>query len=183
LISTVLAKRYAKALFAVAKEDGKLEEYNQTLQELNAFLRDNPDIQEALESPIIGLDVKQAIIEELIKASNIDEHLANFLQLLVERNRVHHLPLIADAYQELMDEETGVIRARVTTAVPLSDDLKEKMREVFTQATGKEVVLVAEEDPSIIGGVIAHVGDMVWDGSIKSQLEGFKELIGRGEIG
>ncbi len=183
MISTVLARRYAKALFAVGKEEDKLQAFNETLQELNGFLKGNPEIGAALESPIIGLDVKQDIIEELIKAAKVDETMANFLRVLVERNRIHYLPLIAEAFQELIDEETGVVRARVTTAVPLSSDLQKKMEEVFAEATGKKVVLVAEEDPEIIGGVVAHVGDMVWDGSIKSQLEGLKESIGRGEIG
>ena len=183
MISTVLAKRYAKALFAVGKEEDKLQAFNETLQELNTFLKDNPDIEAALESPIIGLDVKQDVTEELIKAAGVDDTMANFLRVLVEKNRIHYLSLIAEAYQELMDEEMGVVRARVTTAVPLSEEIKSQMKEVFAKATGKEVVLVAEEDPEIIGGVVAHVGDMVWDGSIKSQLEGFKESIGRGEIG
>jgi len=183
LISTVLARRYAKALFAVGREDDKLQAFNETLQDLNGFLTGNPEIEAALESPIIGLDVKQDIIEELIKTAKVDETMANFLRVLVERNRIHYVPLIADSFQELIDEELGVVRARVKTAIPLSGDLQEKMKGVFAEATGKKVVLVAEEDPEIIGGVVAHVGDMVWDGSIKSQLEGLKESIGRGEIG
>ena len=178
-----MARRYAKALFAVGREEDKLQAFNETLQDLNGFLRGNPEIESALESPIIGLDVKQDIIEEFIKAATIDETMANFLRVLVERNRVHYLPLIADSFQELIDEELGVVRARVTTAISLSTDMQKKMEGVFAEATGKQVVLVAEEDPEIIGGVVAHVGDMVWDGSIKSQLEGLKESIGRGEIG
>ena len=183
MISTVLARRYAKALFAAGKEEGKLQAFNETLQEIRSFLEANPDIEAALESPIIGLDVKQDIVEELIKAAKIDKTMANFMRVLVQNNRIHYIGLIADAYQELMDEEMGIVRARVVTAVPLSKDLKSQMEKVFSEVTGKKVVLVAQEDPSIIGGVIAHVGDMVWDGSIKSQLQGFKESIGRGEIG
>ncbi len=183
MISTVLAKRYAKALFAVARETKKLKKYNTVLQDLNKFLKANSDIQAALESPVVPLEAKQEIVEELIKAYKIDENMAGFLRLLVEQNRVHHLSAIADAYQELMDEETGVVRARVITAVTVGKDLKKKMQDVFAKATGKDIVLEVKKDPSIIGGVIAHVGDKVWDGSIKSQLEGFKESIGRGEIG
>ncbi len=183
MISTVLARRYAKALFAAGKEEDKLQAFNETLQEIRAFLSANPEIEAALESPVIGLDVKQEVIEEIIKAAKVDKTMANFLRVLVQNNRVHHIGLIADSFQELMDEELGVVRAKVITAIPLKKDLKKKMEEVFSQVTGKQVVLETKEDPDIIGGVIAHVGDMVWDGSIRSQLQGFKETIGRGEIG
>ncbi len=183
MISTVLARRYAKALFAAGKEEDKLQAFNETLQALNEFLKANPDIEAALESPVIGLDVKQEVVEELIKAAGVDKTMANFLRILVQNNRVHYLGLIADAYQELMDEEMGIVRAKVTTAVPLKKDLQKKMQDAFSELTGKQVVLEAVEDPDIIGGVIAKVGDKVWDGSIKSQLMGFKESIGRGEIG
>ena len=183
MISTVLARRYAKALFAAGKDEDKLKAFNETLQAVRSFLESNPDIQAALESPVIGLGVKQEVVEHLIKAAKIPKTMANFMRVLVQNNRIHYIGLIADAYQELMDEEMGVVRAKVITAVPLKKNLKSKMEKVFSEVTGKKVVLVAEQDPDIIGGVIAHVGDMVWDGSIKSQLEGLKESIGRGEIG
>ncbi len=182
MTSTVVAKRYAKALFAVAREEGKLEAYAQVLADINAFLSKSPDIEASLESPVFPIDLKHKVVEELVKAYGVDDVMANFLRLLVERGRIQHLRLIAEGYQELMDEEMGVVRAVVKTAVPLPEDLKEKMAEAFAQASGKKVVLQVQEDPEIIGGVVAHIGDMVWDGSIKSQLQGFKESIGRGEL-
>ncbi len=183
MISTVLARRYAKALFAAGKEEDKLQAFNGALQTLDSFLKANPDIEAALESPVIGLDVKQEVVEELIKAAKVEKTMANFLRILVQNNRIHYLSLIAEAYQELMDEEMGIVRAKVITAIPLKKNLQKKMQEVFSTLTGKQVVLEALEDPEIIGGVIAKVGDKVWDGSIKSQLQGFKESLGRGEIG
>jgi F-type H+-transporting ATPase subunit delta len=113
----------------------------------------------------------------------IEAALANFLRLLVERRRIQHLKLIVASFQELMDEETGVIRAVVKSAVPLSEDLEEKFLEVLAQMTGKQVTLDIEEDPALVGGVVAHIGDMVLDGSIKSQLQSIRESIGRGELG
>ncbi len=183
MISTVLARRYAKALFAVAKEEDSLETYNKAIQAIGTLLAENPDVESALESPVVPPDIKEEIAEYIIKAVQVEESLANFLRLLVERRRIQHLRIIAESFQELMDEEMGVIRARVVTAVPLPAELKKKVAEVLSEVTGKTVALVTEEDPTIIGGVVAHVGDMVWDGSIRSQLQGFKESIGRGEIG
>jgi F-type H+-transporting ATPase subunit delta len=178
LISTILAKRYAKALFSVAKEEDRLDAFSAALQDISSFLSDNPDIEAALENPVVPPDIKLEVTEEIIKASGADDSLANFLRLLTERGRIQHLGVISDAYQELMDEETGVVRAIVKTAVPLSEEMHNRMKEIFSEKTGKQVALVTEEDPDIIGGVVAYVGDKVWDGSIRSQLDGFKESIG-----
>ena len=183
MISTVLARRYAKALFAVGKEEGKLDSFAEALATINSLMQESPDVEAALESPIVPPELKQGIVDEIVKAADFEDSLASFLQLLVERGRIQHLKLIAEAFEALMDEETGRVRATVRTAVPIPDDLREKMAGVLAEATGKEVILVTEEDPDIIGGVVAHVGDVVWDGSIKSQLAGLKESIGRGEQG
>ncbi len=183
MTSTVIAKRYAKALFAVAKEEGKLEAYGQALKDIDAFLERSPDVEAALVSPVFPADIKQSVLEEIIKASGVEDALAIFLRLLVERGRIQHLKLIVNCFQEFMDEETGVVRAVVLSAVPLPEDLRDKFSEVLAQVTGKQVTLEIEEDPAIIGGVVAHIGDMVWDGSIKSQLQSIRESIGRGELG
>lgn len=178
MISTILAKRYAKALFAVAREEDKLDAFSDTLQDISSFLSENPDIEAALENPVVPADIKLEVVEEIIKASGADDSVANFLRLLTDRGRIQHLAVISDAYQELMDEETGVVRAKVKTAVPLSEEMRARMMEILSEKTGKQVALVTEEDPDIIGGVVAYVGDMVWDGSIRSQLNDFKESIG-----
>jgi len=183
LISSIVARRYAKALFAIGKEVGKLEEISEQLNAVASFLGSEPEIEEALESPVYPPDLKGQIVREILKAIAAGEELTKFMELLVEKRRIQAIKVIQKFYQELMDEEMGVVRAVVTTAVPMLDDLKEKLKEILAQVTGKEVVLELQEDPSIIGGVVAHIGDMVWDGSIRSQLQGFKESIGRGELG
>ncbi len=183
MTNTVIAKRYAKALFAVAKEEGKLEAYGEALKDIDAFLERSPDVEAALVSPVFPADIKQTVVKEIIKASGVEDALAIFLRLLVERGRIQFLKLIVNCFQEFMDEETGVVRAVVLSAVPLPEDLRDKFSEVLAQVTGKQVTLEIEEDPAIIGGVVAHIGDMVWDGSIKSQLQSIRESIGRGELG
>jgi F-type H+-transporting ATPase subunit delta len=113
----------------------------------------------------------------------VEDALAIFLRLLVERGRIQYLRMIVSCFQEFMDEETGVVRAVVRSAVPLPKDLRDKFSEVLAKVTGKQVTLQIEEDPAIVGGVVAHIGDMVLDGSIRSQLQSIRESIGRGELG
>jgi F-type H+-transporting ATPase subunit delta len=183
LTSTVIARRYAKALFAIAREEGKLEAYSEALKGISDFLQKSPVVEAVLVSPVYPAPLKKAVVDEVIKAQGIQDVLATFLRLVVDRRRIQYLKQIVDCFQELMDEETGVVRAVVTTAVPLAADLKDKVAEVMAKVSGKQVVLQLQEDPAIIGGMVAHIGDMVWDGSIKSQLQGLKESIGRGELG
>lgn len=179
---TVVARRYAKALFAVGKEEGKLQEYGDALAQVASFLEENPEIEAALASPVFPLESKGAIIDEVVKAFGVTGELAALLSLMAERNRLMYLRQVAEHYRELLDEETGVVRAVVRTAVPISDELKQRMAEAFAKVVGRQVELEVKEDPEIIGGVIAHIGDVIWDGSIRSQLQGFKESIGRGEL-
>ena len=183
MISTIVARRYAKALFAIAKEAGKLEAVSGELEAIVGYLEKAPEVEEALVSLVYPADLKGTIIEEILKAIEAGPELRKFLELLVERRRIQVIRAIQQCYQEFMDEEMGVKRAVVTTAIPMPQDLTEKLKDILAKITGKDVVLELREDPSIIGGVVAHIGDMVWDGSIRSQLQGFKESIGRGELG
>jgi F-type H+-transporting ATPase subunit delta len=124
LTSTVIARRYAKALFAIAREEGKLEAYSEALKGISDFLQKSPVVEAVLVSPVYPAPLKKAVVDEVIKAQGIQDVLATFLRLVVDRRRIQYLKQIVDCFQELMDEETGVVRAVVTTAVPLAADLK-----------------------------------------------------------
>lgn len=182
MISSIIAKRYAKALFAVAKEEGQVDAVGNALKSVGEFMAQSPEIESALINPIYPMELKRSIVEEIIKAHELQGVLVTFLKLLVERHRIQCLSQIVDSFSEFMDEETGVVRAVVKTAVPLSPELKEKFAEVLAGISKKKILLQVKEDPSILGGVVASIGDTVWDGSIRSQLQGFKESIERGEL-
>ncbi len=160
----------------VGKAEDKLEAFGETLKQVLAFVEENPEVEAALVSPVFPADIKQNVVDEIIKAFAVDDIMAGFLRLLVQRRRIQHLRHIINCFQELLDEEIGVVRAVVRTAVALPEDLKEKIAEVMAQVSGKKVTLQLEEDPEIIGGVVARIGDMVWDGSIRSQLQALKNL-------
>lgn len=181
MTSIVLARRYARALFTLGKERGELDTICEKMVALDAFLRENPEIEQALSNPIYPPDVKKAVTDEIVKAFELSGTMETFLDLLVERRRVHYFRQIIDAFQGLVDEEKGVVKATVQTAVPLPEDLAEKLKELLAKVAGKQVVVQVKEDPEIIGGVIVRIGDTVWDGSIKSQLQALKQSIERGE--
>jgi len=165
----------------LGKEIGELDSIREKVVAIDAFFRENPDIEQALSNPIYPPDVKKAVTEEIVKAFEMSGALETFLGLLIERRRVHYFHLIIDAFQEFVDEEKGVVKAIVKTAVPLPDDLSEKVKDLLAKVAGKQVVVQVKEDPEIIGGIIVRIGDTVWDGSIRSQLQALKQSIERGE--
>ncbi len=182
MIRTIVAQKYARGLFAAAKDEGRVKEYGEELRRVAEFLKGQEEILEALESPIYPPDLKMEVVEEIIKGLKVEEAIAKFLRLLVEKRRIQFIADIVDAYQALLDEELGIARVEVRVPDSLDSELEKALAEALAKRVGREVVLKVVEDPSIIGGVWAKVGDLVLDGSIRAQLEKFKESIIRGEV-
>jgi F-type H+-transporting ATPase subunit delta len=175
--STIVARRYAKALFAVGKEDNALDAFGETLAILSELFVKQPDILDALTNPQYPLDVREKVAGELGRAINGPPVMINFLRLVVQKRRAAELPGIAEVFQGMIDADRNTSRGTVITAVTLNDALKGKVQASLEKLTGKKVILTTRVEPSIIGGLIAKVGDLVLDGSIKSQIAGLKESI------
>ena len=174
---TILARRYAKALFAVGKEEGTFVEYAQSLNDLAALYSEQPEVADGLTNLMYPLDVRAKVMSELIKALGADKIMARFLNLLVEKRRTDILPELAAEYQAIVDKDQNICRSRIISAMELSAALQAKVQATLENITGKKVILATEVDPSIIGGIVAKVGDLVLDGSIKTQLAGLNESI------
>lgn len=174
---TILAKRYAKAIFTVGQEQKKYEEYNEVLQGLANLYSTHPDVIDALTNPLYPMDVKENVMKGIVKSMKVDKIMGNFLNLLVQKKRAEILPEIALAYKTMVDEAKNISHGNVISAIELSDELKENVRKILEKLTGKKVELTTSVDSSIIGGIIAQVGDLVLDGSIKTQLAGLKDSI------
>jgi len=175
--STVLAKRYAKALFAVAKEEGALDEYGQALHEMATLFASVPEFKDALTNPVYPEDTRVKVMESVSAKMQVPPVAARFFKLLVEKKRAEALPEIAEVYQDLVDADRNLVRGVLSAASELPGDLTEKVKATLEKITGKQVVLDTRVDPALIGGIVAQVGDLVLDGSIRSQLAGLKESI------
>lgn len=174
---TILARRYAKALFAVGKEQDNYEGYNQALQALAGLYASRPEVADALTNPLYPLDIREKVMAGVIKSMGVDKIMGNFLSLLIQKKRVAILPEIADEYQAMVDDEKNICHGNVISAIELSAELQATVQIKLEKLTGKKVKLTTSVDPSIIGGIIAKVGDLVLDGSIKTQLAGLKDSI------
>ncbi|WP_136795153.1 MULTISPECIES: ATP synthase F1 subunit delta [Desulfosediminicola] len=174
---TILARRYAKALFAVGKEQDKFEAYGDALQAVAALYNSTPAVADALTNPLYPMDIREKVMTGIVSSMDADKVMGNFLNLLVQKKRAEILPEIAEEYKAMVDDEKNISHGSVISAVELSDELQAKVQATLEKLTGKKVELTTSVDPSIIGGVIAKVGDLVLDGSIKAQLAGLKDSI------
>jgi len=175
--NSVLARRYAKALFMVAKEENTVADYAGKLNELSEVYRSEPVVQDGLVNPMYPLEARSKVMTYLAEQVGASATLANFLKLLVQKKRAGIIADIAEAYQDMVDADQNVCKGKLRSAIALDDTLQEKVKATLEKITGKTVILSTEVDPSILGGIVAQVGDLVLDGSLKTQLSELKESI------
>ncbi|MCD6490619.1 MAG: ATP synthase F1 subunit delta [Thermodesulfobacterium sp.] len=176
-----IAFKYAKGLFTAAKELNKTKEFGEELNQIKDLLTSMPEVLSALQNPIYPPDLKMEIIDEILKSIKVDPEIERFLKLLVERRRIQYIKEIVAMYQELLDEELNIARGEVITAYPLGSEEKKELEEVLKGYLKKEVILESKVDEEIIGGIKIKIGDLIFDGSLKTQLGKFKEII-KGEV-
>ena len=177
MASDAVARRYAHALFEIGQEHGKLKGLRDELDSIAAAFGGSDEFRRLLLHPGIETDERRSAIRTLAESWGLDEMLVNFVFLLLDNERVRKLPAIAEVYRGLVDEEAGHVRATVTSAVELDGGEKRALKDVIGEMTGKEVILTTEIDESIIGGAITRIGGVVYDGSVRNQLENLKENI------
>lgn len=176
-----IARRYAKALLLIGKEDGQTETYRKELAEFTRLLEHEALLAQTISNPLYNAASREKVLGQVVARMQLSRVMSSFLLLLFAKGRIGFVASINDFYQKLADELKGVARARLVSAMGLSADTVEKIRTALSQLTGKKVVLDMAEDPSLIGGVVTQIGDLVLDGSIKTQLLNMRESLKRGE--
>lgn len=175
--NAILANRYAKALFSVAQEENAFDDYAKSLKEIVTAMTTYPEVKDGLTNVMYSVDVRCKVMAHIAEAQGATQIIKNFLDLVIQKKRAAFLPEIAEAFQALIDAQRNICQGTVVTAMPLSAELNEKIQATLEKITGKKVVISTKVDPAILGGIIAKVGDLVMDGSIRSQLQGLKESI------
>jgi F-type H+-transporting ATPase subunit delta len=134
-----------------------------------------------IESPLYELTLKKRIFKAVIANAGISKYIVNFLNILLEKDRISELSSILQSYYDIISEVSGKAKASVVSAVELSQAQQLEISKAFSNITKKQVEIDMSIDPSLIGGLIVEVEGMVYDGSIKSQLIKFKEIL-KGEM-
>jgi F-type H+-transporting ATPase subunit delta len=178
MTSRAAATRYARALFDVARKEGDVQQAGRDLAGFAALLAANDVLGRTFANPAIPAARKRGVVEQLLAhAPGLSPIVSKLLLLLAERDRLVLVPDIASAYQSRLMEEAHVVRAEVTTAVPLGDDRLAALQQGLARATGREVQVETRVDPSIIGGAVARIGSTIYDGSVTTQLQKVKERL------
>ncbi|HXF57125.1 MAG TPA: ATP synthase F1 subunit delta [Actinomycetota bacterium] len=171
-----LVEEYARALLAVAEAEGELADVEEELYRFGKAVEREPGLRDALTDPGLPTDRKRAVVEELL-SRKASRHTRNLVAFLIEQGRARDLPRIVEALAELAAERRRRVVAEVRSAVPLDDERRERLARALSRATGKDVEVRVLVDPSVIGGVVARVGDQVFDGSIRNRLQQARERL------
>jgi F-type H+-transporting ATPase subunit delta len=182
LIDLTVARRYAKALLTLGKEDGNYPEYGEAISGFAALLQREPELKDALLNPVHSRDDRRKLLLRMIDLLQMPPMVANLLQLMFDKLRLNALDGVAMAYQQLLDVVDNVSRAKVKTAIHLDEATQDRLRQTMEKLTGSTVMMEVEEDPSIIGGIVARVGDLVLDGSVRTQINSLRESLIKGEV-
>lgn len=172
-----IARRYAKAIFELALETNRVEEIGRELQTVLAAFESSDEARAVMMAPVLTGDEKVQLVEALLARLTLDPVVGNSLRLLADRNRLADLPDIVGEFNALADKQIGRIRARVTTAIQITDEQVQQIAQSLAGATNRKVLVDRTVDPGILGGVVAQIGSTIYDGSLKTQLEDMKKQL------
>jgi F-type H+-transporting ATPase subunit delta len=169
------ANRYAKALFDVALEEkADLAQIDRDLEAVVAMMHASPDLAAASNRGLSDAQ-RQALIEAVAKAMSLSTPVTKVLVLLAQDRKLNYLPDLAAAYRERLLAHQNVVRAEVTSAMPLSPEKTKALEDSLSKMTGKQIELSVSVDPGLLGGVVAKIGSTVYDGSVKTQLQRMRQ--------
>ncbi len=167
-MATAAARRYARAVFELAQQDGDVDAWSRRLAQIRELFSD-PGVMAVLSNPTIATERR----EELVATSPrpFDDEATNLARLLIESRRIHEAGAIEEEFDRLADEAAGRVRATVTTAIELEREDRDRVASELSKRLGKEVRLTVAVDPRIIGGLKLQYGDRVVDASVAARLQ------------
>ena len=172
-----IASVYARSLFEVAQEQGKLDEVREQLGQFADAMHDDRDLQVFFFSPYFSTQEKEDGLDRAV--SGADPIVVNFLKLLIENHRMPVIFRVRSAYDELWEEENRLLPVQVTSAVELDKATVKQIGDRIAEQTGRKVELSAIVEPDILGGIVVRVGNQVLDASVRNRLEQLRKQVAR----
>jgi F-type H+-transporting ATPase subunit delta len=177
-----IARRYAGALYDVVAPRGSAEAIGRELDWLAGLISGHDDLRQALESPAVPPQKKRAVLEAVLDAAGgLSPELRRTMMLLAEQDRLALIGDVAEGFAERLRAAQKVVPAEIVTAVPLPDGRRAALAAALGRAAGLDVLVTERVDPAIIGGVVARVGGVVYDGSVARQIDRVREQLLSGE--
>jgi F-type H+-transporting ATPase subunit delta len=179
--SSAAARRYARALFALAEETGSVDRVRAELAEMARLFEAEPALRGALFRPLHPVAERRAVLRSLCERLSLLPIVRNFFSYAIDQRRLVDFDAIRAEFEQLADAAAGRLKALVTSAAPLGDAQRERLQRALAARTGRNVELDVSVDPSLIGGVVATVGNVVFDGSLRTQLSQLRDTLSRGQ--
>ena len=176
-----IARRYAKALLLIGKEDGQTDTYREEMGALANLIEQEKSLQQVLVNPIYDADGRKKVLTSVMDKLKLSKTMSTFLLFLFDKGRIGFVGNINDFFQKFADELKGVARASLVSATELSSETIDKIKSALSTRTGKDIILEVEQDPELIGGIVTRIGDLVLDGSVRTQLLNMRESLKRSE--
>lgn len=177
MVNTKVAQKYAQALLDVAQTSNTVDAVGEQLQKAVELTEAVPQLLAVFQHPRISRDRKKQLVQRFFTDPDYSPLMRDFLSLLIDRKRAGLLPAIQRCYVELVHELRNLMPARVTTAIPLSEAERAMILQRLRELTGRDIILQADVDPHILGGLVIRVGGHLIDGSLTSHLEQVKERL------
>jgi F-type H+-transporting ATPase subunit delta len=177
MVNVSVARRYARALLE-ASSPGAVVGTADQLSALAGLLASNPALADVIVNPAYSRAQRHGVVDGLIQLLKVESTmLRNFLRLLVDRNRLAMLPDVARLFRDMADEKAGRVRGTVVSAIPLDPQSIRQLESTLSQVLQKQVVLETRVDREILGGVSTQVGSVLFDGTLRSQLDDLKRAL------
>ncbi|MEF2968182.1 F0F1 ATP synthase subunit delta [Paenibacillus sp. M1] len=167
---TVVASRYARALYEISGQEGRTLEVEQELKALIEVLHNETDIQQFILSPKISTSKKWEVIRSGLEGK-LSQPVVSLVKMLIDRGRIEILPELLTSYTKITGEALGLADALVYSTYPLSDGEKQELAAEFGVLVGKKIRIINEVDKELLGGIKVRIGDTLYDGSLSGKLE------------
>jgi F-type H+-transporting ATPase subunit delta len=175
MVTGSLARRYARAVLEIGTASGNLDKIGADLRSLAKAMRESAELVTVLTNPAIRRADRRRVIDGLLQKIGAEPHSKNLVYLLLDGERLASLEAISREVDAMIEARSGRLSAEVTSARPLDPSQLSQIITTLEQLSGKKVSVTRREDPSLLGGVVAKVGDTVYDGSLRTQLRTLRD--------
>jgi len=179
--SSAAARRYARALFGLARETDAIVQIRGELAQIASLFESDPALHNALFRPLHPVAERRAVLRSVCERLSLSVIVRNFFAYAIDQRRLVDFDAIRAEFEALADAAAGLVKARVTAAAPLDDAQRARLQSALAARTGRNVELDIAVDPSLIGGVVASIGNVVFDGSLRTQLSQLRDTLSRGQ--
>jgi F-type H+-transporting ATPase subunit delta len=175
-----IARRYAKALLLIGKEDGGIDTYRDELGNFAGLIEQEKGLQQVLVNPLYDAEARKKVLVKVMGELNLSQPMTTFLTFLFDKGRIGFLGSINDFFQKFADELKGVARASLVSATELSSETIDKIRSALSKRTGKDIILEVEQDPELIGGIVTRIGDLCAGWQCKNTAAQYERIFKKG---